>query len=248
LQPCQYGQDFRCVDDFDWNVPYPNHLRVRARNYAGQVTEGGWNVQACQTRDQCAQPLTPPVQTDPGGFATLALGPGDSSVGYLRFIAPTGFVPWEISVTRPFASGDYSSWGFIDDDAIRDGFHQFIYDFDADHGLVMVVPFDCAGFNAKHVSVEAWLDTPNGLEQCGECRMVYEDNEYAARFTPRELSTKGRQVYIGMVPPRLVHVVVRRSTGPGTVVSVASINVNPGEGHIVRTYPASIQERATFPY
>jgi hypothetical protein len=141
-------------------------------------------------------------------------------------------------------SRDYSSWAPFRTVLIRSTYETFHVPYDPARGLILVVPYDCLGSPGKHVSVEAWLNFPDGPSPCGDCEIAYEDFDYHA-VTSSELSTRGRQAYIANVPSGLTSVVVRATQAPSKVISV--VNVKAGGVQVVRAFPASREQLTASP-
>jgi hypothetical protein len=248
LGSCPIGQEYSCVGRFDWSIPYPTSLRTRVTNLQGTALPGA-QVDACRDVDQCRSPLASNL-ADAQGFAPLALvDPGQTAEARVDSLAiqASGFRAWQWMQTRPWGTGDYVSCGLLDDGLIESWFQALGLPTDADKTLLDVVPLDCAGINAKDVTLEVWVESSNGPVQCKDCVYAYANADSVPSRELTSYSTAGRDGYVASVPPGLVHVVLRRRESPRDIVSVVPLVVQSGNGYFIKAYPASTPELAEFP-
>lgn len=243
LDVCPIGQNFSCVGDFEWGLPRVESLKTRVTLYGLPART---EIRACLIADQCSDPLDS-RQTDEAGFAAFRLEPGSDEINYLRF-ATEGSASWQWVQTRPFADDDYIPLDLIPDAQFETWLQDLGRSLDVGKGLLLGIPVDCAGVNAKQVSLEAWYYTGGRLKFCEDCFYAYaEDATLLPNPERQAFETTGRAGFIANVNPGLVYVVLRRAVEPRDVVSVARVVVRASEIGTIRLYPASKDELASFP-
>ena len=243
LDVCPIGQNFSCVGDFDWDLPRAQSLKTRVTLYGLPAKT---EIRACLIADQCSDPLDS-QQTDEAGFAALRLEPEADEINYLRF-ATEGSASWQWVQTRPFADDDYIPLDLIADAQFQTWLQDLGRSFNDGRGLLLGIPVDCSGVNAKQVSLEAWYYSGGSLTFCEDCFYAYaEDATLLPNPERHAFETTGRVGFVANVNPGLVYVVLRRAVEPRDVVSVARVVVRAGEVGTIRLYPASKDELASFP-
>lgn len=251
LNECAIGQDFSCVGNFDWDLPHLEKLRTRValrRNVVGPSEPLEAHVRACLSADQCESPLDSQT-TDEAGFAELKLQveadePGGVSVHVVTEVTR----PWQWAQTRPLADNDYLQLDLPTDESVDGWRADFARNAGGEHAMLVVVPVDCAGVHAKQVTLEAWYYPPDDrLTFCEDCFYAYGDGilETPSAQLPGFV-TMGRAGYIIKPTPGMVYVAARRMAEPRDVLSVARFEVQGGDAAVVRLYPASKAELASF--
>jgi hypothetical protein len=251
LDRCEIGRDFSCVrENFQWPLPSSSAVRIRVRlvDADGQGVPR-WSARYCGS--STCEPADSEQETDDRGVAQLAANKPRNPNPYVLAVPEPGSYPFlyplppgpirtGLSLTEPAASRS----------AVDAELRSVGAAFADDAATVWVMPKDCMGNPARHVTVDVFSAAKNSWNRCSEldCPRVYPGLNGDIEVGQSELALGPRALITG-VPPFGTWLVVR-DTYTGTPVAMQKFDARAGHVHVLTLYPASgpqVQELNRLP-